>query len=389
MEVVSLDTVLFSHVYPEDERLEWSAGRIESEDAALLRVETDDGLVGWSDLTYAYLGCAEAIPGIVDVLERQVVGRNPENVVDIRKDLYDRNVFWARGGLPEGVIGSIEIAMYDLLGKVHGVPAYQLLGGRSDARVRVYGSGGIAGSIEGRVEQAVEYADHGFDIVKIRAVREPMRNVDLVERTLAALDDGVRVALDTVQGSASSPWSVKEAIRLAQALEEYADRLFFYEDPVRGEDVDGLRRVRDATSLRVAAGEVYVGRYEFRHLLDRGAVDVVQPDVGLSGGYAVTRQISGYAASHGVPLAMHAWGNGAWILANLHYAASDPNCEIVEFCQLPNPLRDRLLPDSVQVDVVDGEAHVTLPDEPGLGISSPEGIEDEYEFVPGKGYVFE
>ncbi|WP_152042953.1 hypothetical protein [Salinigranum salinum] len=118
MEITSVEPVLVSHVYPEDETLEWSAGTIESWDASLVRVETDTGLVGWGEAGHALTG-NEAVRGIVDALRSQVVGRDPENVLGIREDLYDRNLFWARGAIPLGVIGAIEIAIYDVLGKGH------------------------------------------------------------------------------------------------------------------------------------------------------------------------------------------------------------------------------------------------------------------------------
>jgi hypothetical protein len=100
--------------------------------------------------------------------------------------------------------------------------------------------------METRVEQAVRFAEAGFDTVKIRAVAEPMRNVALVEQTLDALPAGVDLALDAVQGSAGDPWPVKDAIRLGRALEPHADRIAWYEEPCRAENLDGFARVRDA-----------------------------------------------------------------------------------------------------------------------------------------------
>jgi L-alanine-DL-glutamate epimerase-like enolase superfamily enzyme len=384
MEIVDVEPVLVSHVYPEDERLEWSAGTIESWDASLVRVETDTGLVGWGEAGHALTG-NEAVRGIVEAMRSQVVGRDPENVKRIRADLYDRNLFWARGALPLGVMGAIEVAIYDVLAQDVGVPLYTLLGGRRDETVPVYGSGGIAATADERVEQAATYADRGFDVVKIRALGDPMANVAYVEDVLDAIGPDVRLAFDAVQGSAGDPWPVKDAIRLGRALEPHADRLYWYEEPCRAENLAGFARVRDALDLRVAGIESRTGRYEFRDVVDAGAVDVLHPDVTISGGFDETFRISSYAASHDVPVALHVWGTGVSLLANLHYAAADTNCEIVEYCQLPNPLREELLPDSVERD---GSA-LSLPDEPGLGVDVPDGFLEEYAYVPGKGHVFD
>jgi len=383
MRVTSVEPVLCSHEYPEGERLEWSAGRIESWDAALIRVETADGLVGWGEVGQG-MTAARAVPGVVEEVAGGVVGRDPSNVGEIRVDLYDRNVFWARGGLPTGTIGAIEVALYDILGKATGQPVYRLLGGRA-GEVRAYGSGGIAADASGRVDQARTYAERGFHTVKIRAVADPMANIDLVERALDVLDGDIRLALDAVQGSAGDPWSVPEAIRLGEALEAYADRLAWYEEPCRAENLDGYRRVQEATTVPVAGIETRVGRYEFRDVVEAGAVDILQPDVAIAGGFAATREASAVAASHDIPVVLHVWGTGVSLLANAHYAAADPNCELIEHCQLPNPLREALLPDAFGCD----DGVVALPDDPGLGLDVPDDIEERFAFVPGKGHVFD
>lgn len=384
MHLTDIDTVLVSHEYPDDISLEWSAGTIESWDASLVRVETDTGLVGWGEAGHALNG-NEAVRGIVDAFESQVLGRDPANVRAICEDLYDRNLFWARGGLPRGVIGAIEIALYDVVGQALGVPVYRLLGGPTDDRVRVYGSGGIAATADARVEQARMYAERGFDIVKIRALADPMANVAFVRDTLEAIGPDASLAFDAVQGSAGDPWSVQAAIRLGRALEEFGDRLYWYEEPCHAENLEGYARVRDAVNLRVAGIESRTGRHEHAAVVDVGAVDVLHPDVTIAGGFAETQSISGYASCHGVPIGMHVWGTGISLLANLHYSVTDPNCEIVEYCQLPNPLRESMLPAGFEVE--DGRA--TVPDKPGLGLDMPDDLAEEFPYRPGKGMVFD
>ena len=384
MEITDVDAVLLSHVYPENEQLEWSAGTIESWDAALVRVKTSDGHVGWGEAGHALTG-TEAVPGIVDAFAARVVGRNPENVLAIREELYNSNLFWARGALPLGVIGAIEIAIYDVLGQATGAPVYRLLGGRTADRVRVYGSGGIAATMDERVEQAQTFVERGFDVVKVRALADPMDNVEYVERLLDAVGEDVQIAFDAVQGSAGSPWPVKDAIRLGRELEAFADRIYWYEEPCRAENLEGFRRVRDALDLQITGIESRTGRHEFRDVIDAGAVDVLQPDVTIAGGFDETFKISAYAAAHDVPIAMHVWGTGVSLLANAHYAAADTNCETVEYCQLPNPLREELLPNSVECD----GNRLTLPDEPGLGVNLSDEFIEEHAFVPGKGHVFD
>lgn len=384
MIIKSIEPVLLSYVYPDDLQLEWSAGTIESWNASLVRVETDTGLVGWGEAGHALTG-NEAIRGIVEALRPYIEGQNPENVRAIREELYNRNLFWARGALPLGVIGAIEIAIYDILGKDAGMPVYKLLGGRARETVPTYGSGGIASTPERRIEQAREYDDRGFEVVKVRALADPMANVEYVEKLLNTLGPETQLAFDAVQGSAGSPWPVKDAIRLGRKLERFADRLYWYEEPVRAENLEGYARVRDELDLRIAGIESRTGRYEFRDVIDSNAVDILHADVTISGGFSETRTISGYAQAHNIPIGMHVWGTGVSQLANVHYAATDPNCEIVEYSQIPNPLREEMLPDTFKRE----DGSVTPPDEPGLGLDMPENLTENYEFVPGKGMIFD
>jgi L-alanine-DL-glutamate epimerase-like enolase superfamily enzyme len=104
---------------------------------------------------------------------------------------------------------------------------------------------------------------------------------------------------------AGTPWAVKDAIRLGRELERFADRLFWYEEPCRAENLSGYARVRDEVDLRVAGIESRTGRHEFRDVVDAGGVDVLHADVTISGGFGEVRTISGYAASHDVPVGMH------------------------------------------------------------------------------------
>lgn len=386
MEIETLDTVCCSHVYPEDERLEWSAGRIESWDAALVRVRCDDGTVGWGEAGHALTG-TEAVPGIVDALRDDVEGRDPRDVQSIRADCVGRNRFWARGGLPAGVIGAIEIACYDAWGRATDRPVYDLLGGRTDPgrRVPTYGSGGIDATIDGRVDQVAAYADRGFDRVKLRGTGDPARDRTLLERVGEALPPDVTVLFDAVQGSAGDPWTASEAIRLGRTLDEYGERIGWYEEPCGAADLDGFRRVRDAVDVPVTGIESRTGRHEWREVIEAGACDILQPDVAIAGGLTETARIVGHAASHDLPVALHVWGTGVSLLANAHFALATPGVSEVEYCQLPNPLRESMLPDGFTCD----GTHITVPAEPGLGLSMPANLTGEFAFVPGKGHVFD
>ena len=381
MKIVDVRAVLLSHPYPSRDGLEWVGGYISSWDAALVEVVTDEGVRGVGEVAQGIMG-APAVPGIVDGLKPYVVGRDPRRVTDVRDRLYDQTVFWARGGIATGVIGAIEIALWDILGKIHGLPVYQLLGGLAHDRLPLYASGGLGTSIDQIVEFATTAEANQFPAVKVRGIRTPEESIAVARAVRDAIRPETGLVLDAVQGCASRPWPVKSAVRVGQALGELPNILWF-EEPCRAENVGGYAEVRRRVDLPISGVESYATRFEFAHLLDADGVDILQPDAAMVGGISEVQRIAAMAATRFHTVILHTWGTGVTVMANLHAALATPNIPMVEYCQISNPLREVLLAEPLTVEA----GHVLPPPGPGLGVALTPAIEREFPFLPGRGHV--
>lgn len=354
---------------------DFSSGRLTAWNSPLVRLETKNGLVGWGEVNGAFQR-AEAVAPLLSRFESTLLGADPADVEEIVARLR-------RGRLPtrlsESVIGAIEVALFDLLGQRREVPVYALLGGAgTEGRLRAYGSGGLGDTVDRRVEQAVQFEGEGFDVVKLRGMADTDGTFRLVEEALDTLDDQTSIAIDDTGND-----GVDDVLGLVSDLNAFADRIAWFEDPAPSrKDLAAYGATRDAAQFPVTGMESCVGEDEFRAALAYDCVDVIHPDVSRSG-YGLTRQISAAAAARDVPLVLHVWGGVVTLLANAHYAAADPNCELIEYCRLENELRSEFLP----VGFVRDGSNLRLPDTGGLGLTLPDDVADRYPYERGTGHV--
>jgi len=168
-------------------------------------------------------------------------------------------------------------------------------------------------------------------------------------------------------------WSPAIAIEMGRAMEPY--KLYWIEEPVATDDIDGSARVADALATPIAGYETEIGLYGFRELITRRAVDIVQPDLAWAGGFSECRRIAALAQAHHLMVAPHAFAGAVLLAASLHFIASIPNGLVLEFDQNPNGLRDELLKEPIRADK---DGMITLPDRPGLGIELDPGAVEHY-----------
>ncbi len=379
MRIADIRAVLLSHPYPDGEKLEWVGGRIDSWDAALVEVKTDDGVTGIGEVAQGIMA-AVAVPGIVDALRPYVVGYNFRGSRSVGDDLRSRTVFWSRGGIVSGTIGAIEAATLDAAAKERGLPLYVYLGGTSREKIELYASGGLGSTVEAVSEWIARQQDAGLRTVKFRALRTPDMTVELMNEVVPGLGD-TQFVLDAVQGCASSPWSIENAIRVGRVAGELGAR--WYEEPRRAEDIRGYAAVRRAVDVPISGIESFSRRDEFEFLIDCEGVDIAQPDAAMLGGPVEFLRVAELVADRDLDCIPHIWGTAVTLMMNLHLAFTAGTISLVEFCTLPNPLREALLVEPLRV--VDG--YVLRPSAPGLGVCLPDAIEDEYRFTPGRGHL--
>jgi D-galactarolactone cycloisomerase len=263
--------------------------------------------------------------------------------------------------------------VWDLAGKALGLPCWQLLGGRSD-RLLAYASNAELLTAEERVARVLSLRDAGVRAIKIRFHHSDWReDVATVEAVRAAAGPQLEIMVDANQGwrmpgDREPRWDVATAAQCARALEPLG--VYWLEEPLRTDDVEGYRTLRRVTDVRIAAGEMVRGAHEARDLVVRGGVDVIQTDVVLSGGISGCRRIAALADLHGRMWSPHTWSNGYGLVANLHLALAVSTCPFVEVPFDPPGLtaerRDWLLPEPVRIA---DDGTIAPPPGPGLGVT--------------------
>jgi len=355
-------------------------GRHTSFDTAIVRVETDTGLVGWGEAKCA-VGGTGAYRALVSVIREDVaplvIGRDPRDPALIWEELYNRvrahfalargHVFpdLSRRGLSISAMSGIDIALWDILGKSLGAPVWRLLGGRVHHWLPAYASGGWADA-EGIGRQLKGYADHGFRAVKMRVGSmdgSVQTSAERVRAARAALGPGIGLMTD-----AHGTFHARDARRFCRLVEECD--LAWFEEPVSADDLRGQAELRAATDIPIACGESLFTRFDFRDVLEARAADVLQPDPAICGGITETARIAALAATHQVRLAPHLWGGAVMFAAGLHVCMASPAAFILEYSLGSNAMQHELARNPFPV--VDGG--IAAPEAPGLGVEIDEGF---------------
>ena len=360
-------------------------GRLRSFDAAILRLETDDGIVGWGEGKNA-AGSAGQYGTLVHLLNHEfcpkIIGRDPSDVTFIWEDLYNgvrsekasmaghAMPELARRGLTTAAISAIDIALWDILGKSEGKPIWQLLGGRKADRLPAYASGGWADS-DGIGEQLNSYVRNGgFRAVKMRVGAmdgAPRNSAKRVKAARNGLGPDIDLMVD-----AHGTYTVSEAKQFAHMVADCD--VFWFEEPVTADDKSGMAEVRAATSIPIATGESEATRYAFRELARLRAADIFQPDPAFCGGISEAMRIGTLASAFNLRFAPHLWAGAPCFFAGLHVCAASPASFTIEYSLGANPMIHELSSD--KISVTDGM--IAIPEKPGLGLDMNESALRKY-----------
>jgi L-alanine-DL-glutamate epimerase-like enolase superfamily enzyme len=365
-----------------------SAGGMQARRGSLLvEIETDERVVGIGE---AGVGGGATHDVIAKVLRPMLIGEDPLLIEGLWQKMFARTRQFGRRGIVMNAISGIDIALWDIAGKVAKLPLYRLLGGCRD-RVEAYASGGFyqAGkSVDDLAGEAEGYRARGFKGMKMKVGRNPSTQTHLrhlVDHAqLCEVDPEEDIARVAAVRRALGPqaklmvdincaWSPAFAIEMGRALEPY--KLYWIEEPVATDDIDGSARVSAALATPIAGYETEIGLYGFRELITRGAVDILQPDLAWAGGFSECRRIAALAHAHHLMVAPHSFAGAVLLAASLHFIASIPNGLVLEFDQNPNGLREELLKEPIRVE---SDGMVKLSDRPGLGIELDRGAIERY-----------
>jgi L-alanine-DL-glutamate epimerase-like enolase superfamily enzyme len=340
----------------------------------LLKVSTDEGIAGWSDVeTAPHVGAAAVNApasgaGVFEGLKSLVLGEDPFEIERLWDKVYRGTIYYGRRGVAMQVLSGFDIACHDLMGKAVGRPLHQLLGGARRQHVRAYASTLFRSTPEAMKRACAFYIERGFTAIKFGwgvFGQERKRDIALVSAAREAVGPDVDLLVDP-------GWMVNrsayDAIELLRALDPY--RIYWLEDFLHPENYEGYARVKAAgLATRLAAGEQEATAWGFHDLITRGHVDVIQPDLSRCGGFSQARKILWEAERAGVDVCPHAWLTDLLSSASLHLNACLERSLFLEYNVCDNPMLREIIRNPIEMD-----AHglIPVPQGPGLGIEVDE-----------------
>jgi D-galactarolactone cycloisomerase len=368
MKITDLRTIRLRAEIPSEGQVFSRSGIRNSRSATLVQVETDKAITGLGSCS----GNGELIEFIVlNVLKPLLIGMDPTEIDAIWDKAYVRGGHKEFGTRGIGVVAlsGVDIALWDILGKVRGVPLYQLLGGKCRDKVPVYATALYPEEPSRVAKRARGFAEQGFHGVKIKVGFDLDQDIRIVRAVREELGKDFVIMTDANQG-----YTLDVALKAANAFAECG--AYWLEEPLFVEDIEGHATLREKGKTPIAVGENLHMCYAFENFIARGAVDFIQPDVARAGGITEIRKITAVAAKHKVPVSFHTWGDGVALAASVHLAAALQDCIVMELDYTYNPLREELLREPFKV--LNG--YLIPPEKPGLGIELNEEALERFAF---------
>lgn len=349
----------------------------------LVKVTTDDGIVGWGECYASSVGPHAMTHVIRDVFDRHMEGENPENIELMFRRAFSSG-FTQRPDLTVmGAFSGLEIACWDILGKARDRPVHALLGGKMNDRIRAYtylyplqkhDINAFWVSPEMAAEAALDCVDRGYTAVKfdpagpytMRGGHMPaMADISVSVGFCKAIREAVGDRADLLFGT-HGQFTTAGAIRLGQALEPYSP--LWFEEPIPPDNVAQMALVASKVRIPVATGERLTTKAEFAPVLRQGAATILQPALGRAGGIWEMKKVAAMAEAYNAQMAPHLYAGPVEWAANIQFAASIPNILMAE--TIESPFHDALIKSSLNVE----DGFIPVPDAPGLGIDVDEDL---------------
>tara|TARA_B100001029_G_scaffold153583_1_gene137285 strand:- start:4690 stop:5838 length:1149 start_codon:yes stop_codon:yes gene_type:complete len=351
-------------------------------DMYVVEIHTDKGISGIGQTAcWAY---PEAVKTIVDKFENVLIGLNPLDTEHISQLLLRSGPF--RGSVLSGAISAIDIALWDIKGKYHGEPIWNLLGGKVRDKVRLHlllgiEHGNSKSNNQGVLEAAKKAVDIGFTALKIDPLPPNYFDLSLdklvkdTEDTVAALREGAGSEVDIIL-EIHRKLTPMVSIHLAESIKKFNP--MFYEDPIQIDSIMSQGEIAKRVSIPVANGERMHSIWEFRELLSHGGPQYVRPDIGLAGGFTQTKKIASIAESYHSALIMHNFLGPILTSASVHLDVNIPNFLTQEYTLNDESKKYDFIKTSLKRD----KGYMLLPEEPGLGVSIKKDIIEKTPYEP-------
>ena len=384
MKITKVESHILQYDLPEE--LGYSQQYYAKRTTHLVEVSTDEGITGWGEC-FGPGPVALANKGIVEgVIQPMVLGHDP----------LDRDVLWhkvynllrdhGQKGMPLQSLSGVDIALWDIAGKVAGLPLHKLIGGAHRTHVPVYGYGmmlkreSLADHVARFADEAAVIRDMGFVATKMKVGLGARDDVKLAEAVRKGCGDRFDFMVD-----ANHCYTTSDAFYVGRALDELG--AYWFEEPVAPEDLDGYRELRKTLKTNVAGGEAEFNRWGWRALLESRGLDIAQPEVCALGGISEYLRVLALCHAHHTPVINHVWGSAIAVATNLHLLAAMPPLPgglfprepWLEFDTTDNKFRDDLLTEPLNIQgQVAKTGMAAVPQRPGLGVEPDREVLGRY-----------
>ena len=341
----------------------------------ICEVETDEGTIGIGNAALA----PQLVKKTIDTyLAPLVVGEDPFDFSYIWEKMYRRTHAWGRRGLGMVAISAVDIALWDILGKLTNKPVFKLLGGRTKEKIPVYASKLYSQPIKNLQQEAENYKKQGFTMFKMRFGWGPKdgpegmkKNINLVEAVREVIGYDTDLMLECYMG-----WNLDYSKRMIPKLVKYNPR--WLEEPVIADDVNGYKELNNMNAIPISGGEHEFNLFGFKQLLDLNALSYIQYDNNRVGGFTIAQKINALAEAYQVPVIPHAGQ-----MHNYHLTMSNFNCPIAEYF----PVNDVEVGNELFYYIFKGDpspkdGYINLDDNiPGLGLSLTEEYKKDFNII--------
>ena len=365
MVIESIKTYLLEHAL--DEPFGFSQWYYAKRNQLLVEITTDSGATGWGE---CYGPAAVTQAAIDSFYAPLLIGRDPLQNEAAWQHCWRASLDFARKGIMMGAMSGLDMALFDLKGKLLGVSASELMGGRLRDKVDCYATGMYYKDVpedellDGILREAAGYVESGYRALKIKVGKNLPFDKRLI-RELRNQHPGVRLMADS-----NHAFDLPEAVEIGRVLD--ACNYSWFEEPLSPQHPQLFRQLADKIDTPIATGECEQTRWGFDTLLAAGGVDILQPDLAYCGGPTEALKIRAIASARGINVIPHAWGTMLNLAAALHFLAStylepgrlEASTPLLETDRTPNPMRDEMY--AVALEICDGQ--VVVPSAPGLGV---------------------
>ena len=347
-----------------------------TQDTLVVRVHTDEGIAGVGEVDSVPLVARAAIEAppshsIATGLRSLLVGENPTEIEKLWEKMYQGTIYFGRSGPAIHALSGVDIALWDIFGKATGRSVRELLGGTFHEKLKAYASSLMPETPKEAADLAESYASQGYKAMKFGwgpIGRDPKLDEDLVKAIRSAVGDDVDVMID-----AGLAWDLKDALRMAYVYEKYG--VFWLEEPLHSNDVQGYRELADRTSVYIAGGKKESGKMSSQKLLEEGPLNITQRYLARGGGLREGKKTFYMAYDRHKRVVPHAFKTGILVAASTHFAASIPNGFMIEHTVSTSPLARDLVRNPVEFR----DGYVSVPaDRPGLGVEIDESVVEKY-----------